>query len=303
MILIGENIHIISKKVKEALEKKDENFVKNLIKIQEKMNCIDLNVGPAKGKLDKIFEWLCPLVEGQNISFDSSNFDAIESGLKLLHNCTNCFINSSTADNDKLSRFSDLAMKYNCNLIILAMKREIGIPKSAEGRMEHIFEAYEKCIEKGMDSQKIFFDPLVLPIKVDNTQAIEALNTIKMVNESFDPKANTIIGLSNISNGVPQEIRPLINRVYCAMALGAGLNSAIVDAKDFELQRIINIIENKKPNSSTDELYIKIANAIENFEEIEEISFDKNDIEQENIIKTTAILSGKKIYSDSFAQV
>ena len=86
MILIGENIHIISKKVREALENKDENFVKNLVKIQENVEYIDLNVGLARGKLDKIFEWLCPLVEGKNISFDSTNIDAIEQGLGLVKN-------------------------------------------------------------------------------------------------------------------------------------------------------------------------------------------------------------------------
>ena len=303
MIFIGENIHIISKKVKEALEKKDENFIKNLIKIQQKLDCIDLNVGPAKLKLDKIFDWLCPLVRGQNISFDSSNINAIENGLKLMSDCSNCFINSSSVDSEKLERLTDMALEYNCNLIILAMKKETGIPKDSDGRMELIFEAYEKCIEKGMDPQKIFFDPLVLPIKVDNTQAMEAINTIQMIKESFEPKANTIIGLSNISNGAPHEIRPLINRVYCTMAHGAGLDAAIVDAKDEELQRIINMLEQENPSSKTDELYLKISKSIRNFENIEEISFDKNDIEQENIVKTTAILTGKKIYSDSFTQV
>ena len=58
MKLIGENIHIISKSVREALENRDENFVKNLIKIQNNVDCIDLNIGPARGKLDKIFDWL-----------------------------------------------------------------------------------------------------------------------------------------------------------------------------------------------------------------------------------------------------
>ena len=95
MIIIGENIHIISPSVREALEKKDENFVKNLIKIQQNLDCIDLNVGPAKNKLDKIFEWLIPLVEDINISLDSTNSEAIEQGLKLIKNPQNCFINSN----------------------------------------------------------------------------------------------------------------------------------------------------------------------------------------------------------------
>ena len=107
MIYIGENIHIISKQVREALENKDEIFVKNLFKFQEKMDCVDLNIGPARGKLDNIFEWLCQLAEGKNISFDSTNINAIEQGLKLVKNTQNCFINSTSKDSEKLERLTD----------------------------------------------------------------------------------------------------------------------------------------------------------------------------------------------------
>ena len=148
MILIGENIHIISTSVREALEKKDENFVKNLVKIQQNTDCIDLNVGPAKNKLDRIFEWLIPLVGNQNISFDSTNSDAIEQGLRLVKNSKDCFINSTSKDEVKLERLTDLAAKHNCNLVALAMSKETGIPKTADGRLEIIFEIYEKCMEK-----------------------------------------------------------------------------------------------------------------------------------------------------------
>ena len=47
---------------------------------------------------------------------------------------------------------------------------------------------------KGIDSSKIFFDPLILPVCVEQSQALEALNTIQMIKESFEPKVNTIIG-------------------------------------------------------------------------------------------------------------
>ena len=94
-------------------------------------------------------------------------------------------------------------------------------------------------MEKGIDSSKIFFDPLILPVCVEQSQALEALNTIQMIKESFEPKVNTIIGLSNISNGSPKELRPLINRVFAVLAYGAGLDAAIIDAKDNELIRIL----------------------------------------------------------------
>lgn len=303
MILIGENIHIISKTIREALENRDENFVKNLIKIQQNFDAIDLNIGPAKGKLDKIFDWLCPMCENKNISFDSSNSDAIIQGLQCTKNTQNCYINSISKDDVKFEKLTNAALKYDCNVIILAFDPQTGIAKTADERMEIIFDLYEKCIEKGIHSDKLFFDPLVLPIKADQSQAIEVLNTIRMIKESFEPKVNTIIGLSNVSNGAPKELRPIINRVFAVLAYGAGLDAMIADAKDRELLQIIKMLDKKKPLSSTDELYINLAEMIENFKELEDIKFDKTNPSQQNIMKTAAVLLNKKVYSDSFAQV
>lgn len=303
MILIGENIHIISPSVREALEKKDEIFIKNLIKIQQNLDCIDLNVGPAKRQLDKIYEWLVPLVEDNNISFDSTNTEAIKQGLQLAKNTQNCFINSTSKDAEKLEVLSDLAIEYNCNLIALAMSKETGIPKTADGRLEIIFEIYEKCLEKGLDSQKLYFDPLILPICADQTQATEAINTIRMIKESFETEVKTVIGLSNISNGCNIKIRPLINRVFGTLAYGAGLDAVILDAKDRELIRIFNTLESQNPTSEIDELYLNLAMMIRNFEDLENIQYNKSNIKECEIIKTAEVLLNKKIYSDNFTQV
>ncbi len=252
MIYIGENIHIISKQVREALENKDEICVKNLVKFQENMDCIDLNVGPARGKLDSIFKWLCPLTGEKNISFDSTNIDAVEQGLSLVKNTENCFINSTSRDFEKLNRLVDLALEYNCNLIALATSKETGIPKTADGRLELVFDIYEKCLEKGLDSSKLFFDPLVLPVNVEQSQALEALSTLQMVKESFEPRVKTIIGLSNISNGLPKSIKPLMNRVFGVLAFGAGLD-AVIMKESFEprVKTIIGLsnISNGLPKS------------------------------------------------------
>ncbi len=303
MKLIGENIHIISKSVREALENRDENFVKNLIKIQDNVDCIDLNIGPARGKLDKIFDWLIPLAQDKNLSLDSTNVQALVDGMKLVKNSSECFINSTSKDSEKLEVLTDLAAEYGSNLIALALSKETGIPKTADERLEIVFEIYEKCMEKGIESDKIYFDPLILPICADQTQALESLNTIQMVKESFEPKVNTVIGLSNVSNGCPKDLRPMINRVYATLAFGAGLDAIILDAKDLELVRILKMLESQNPQTSVDKLYFNLANMVQNFEDISEIEFDKTDIREQNIIKTAEILLNKKIYSDSFTQV
>ncbi len=303
MILIGENIHIISKSVREALENRDESFVKELIRTQENMDYIDLNVGPAKGSMSGVLPWLTAQAEGLNISFDTTNTEEMRAGLEAYTNNAPAFINSTSKDEPRLEKMTDLAAEFDCNIIALTLSKDTGIPKTSDGRLEIAFEIYEKCMEKGIDSSKIYFDPLILPVSVEQSQAMEAVNTIQMIKESFDPPVKTVIGLSNISNGSPKELRPLINRVFAVLAFGAGLDAAIIDAKDLELVRILRMIENNKPESTTDELYINLSNMIKDFSDIENISYDKNNEEQSVIIKTVNILTGKKIYSHSFTQI
>ena len=304
MILIGENIHVISKRVREALLKHDEQFISELLKLQNNMDYVDLNAGPARGEMSGILPWLAKLVAkytNLNISFDTSNFDEMKRGLEVFEGKT--FLNSTSLDESKLTDMIELALKYDSNLIALTLSKETGIPKSSDGRLEIAFNIYEKAVEKGFDSEKLFFDPLVLPVCVDQTQGIEAINTIKMIKESFDPPVKTVVGLSNISNGCPKELRPLVNRVYACLAYGAGLDAAIIDAKDTELVRILRMLDTNSAQEEVDKLYISLADMVRNFGEIDEIEFDKNSREQAEIIKTARILLNKEIYSHSFTQI
>ena len=255
MILIGENIHVISKRVREALLKHDEQFISELLKLQNNMDYVDLNAGPARGEMSGILPWLAKLVAkytNLNISFDTSNFDEMKRGLEVFEGKT--FLNSTSLDEPKLTDMIELALKYDSNLIALTLSKETGIPKSSDGRLEIAFNIYEKAVEKGFDSEKLFFDPLVLPVCVDQTQGIEAINTIKMIKESFDPPVKTVVGLSNISNGCPKELRPLVNRVYACLAYGAGLDAAIIDAKDTELVRILRMLDTNSAQEEVDKL-------------------------------------------------
>ena len=304
MILIGENIHVISKIVREALIKRDENFVLDLINSQNKMDYIDLNVGPAKSDLVEVLPWLAKIIQNNSecgISFDTTNSEEMKKGLEVFKGKT--FINSISLDDERIEKIGGLAVEYGSNLIALTLSKENGIPKDADGRLEIAFSIYEQCLEKGIDNEKLFFDPLILPICVDQSQGIEAINTIKMIKERFDPPVKTVIGLSNISNGCPKDLRPLINSVYASLAFGAGLDAAIIDAKDDELIRILKMLEMNSPKSQLDKLYINLSDMISNFGELDDVEFDKNDLEQLKVIKTARILLNNEIYSHSFTQI
>lgn len=306
MILIGENLHVISKNVREALQNRDEIFVKNLLNLQKKMDYADLNIGPARGDLEGIFSWLCHLVEENSslkISLDTTNFEEMKNAFSFIKNKENIFLNSTSNDMPQLDLMCGLVLEHDCRLVALTMSKETGIPKTSDGRLEIAFDIYEKCMENGMASDKIYFDPLVIPLTADQSQGLEALNTLKMIKESFDPPVKTVIGLSNISNGAPAELRPLINRVFAVLAYGAGLDAVIMDAADDELYRILKMLSSKKAEKDVDNLYLKLSKMFENFEDLESLEFDKNNEEQLKIFKTCEIILNKKIYSNSFAQV
>ncbi len=304
MILIGENIHVISKSVQNALIERNEEYISDLVSIQGNMDFVDLNVGPAKKGMDGILPWLVEIVSKNcdlGISFDTTNISEMALGLRSFSGKN--FINSVSLDYDRINPLCDLAVEHSSNLIALTLSKENGIPKTSDGRLEIAFEIYEKCLENGVKSDNLFFDPLILPICIDQSQATEALNTIKMIKESFDPPVKTLVGLSNISNGSPLEVRPLLNRVFAVLAYGAGLDSAIVDAKDSELVRIMRMFDKSSLDSDVDRLYFDLAGMVRDFGEIEDISYDENDIEQVKIIKAAKVLLNKEVYSHSFTQI
>src|SRR5574344_544380 len=124
MIFIGENIHVISKIVKDAFISRDDTTILRLIRAQENMDCIDLNVGPAKGEMENILPWLCKLVQDNShcaISFDTSNTGEMRRGLSACADTGNAFINSTSADADRLDVIAKMAKDYNSNLIALTM--------------------------------------------------------------------------------------------------------------------------------------------------------------------------------------
>lgn len=308
MKLISENLHIISKTTKEAVLNRDECYIKNLLERQIKTqpDWIDLNIGPARGAFAGTMQWLVDIVQSMTdipLSLDSTNAEEIEKGLSLAKQPQMWIINSTSADEARLDRVTDIAAKYGCSLIALTMNSELGIPKEADKRLELAFEICSAAEAKEISNDRLYFDPLILPVCVDQTQAVEALNTIRMLKESFEPQVNTTIGLSNVSNGCPKELRPLINRVFMVLAAGCGIDSAIVDSFDEELLRINSVIETQTAQKPYDNAYLSLFEIMQNFEELDAVKYDANDPQQVKIIKTAQILLNHKVYTNSYLEI
>jgi len=306
MYIIGENIHIISDKVKAALKNRDKEFFKELAarQVEAGASAIDLNLGPRKKDWEEVFPWMVEAVEtvvDVPLSFDSTNLLGIEAGLKAVTKARP-IINSTSAEPERLEKVPLLAKEYNTQLIALTMGKS-GIPVGAD---ERVTIALEKLIPRALEIdypiEDLIIDPLVLTVSGCQEYAPELLEAVRTLQFAWDPPPKISIGLSNVSNAVPEKNRPLINRVYCAMVMGVGLQMMIADPFDEKLKETIRIIEERDTSSAIGQAYIKIAERIEAMEEPSPDDFDLNDPDQIAIWKTVQILLNKVIYADGYLE-
>ncbi|MGD2057172.1 MAG: dihydropteroate synthase [Anaerolineales bacterium] len=306
MYKIGENIHIISPKVKEALAERDGGFFVDLARKQKEAgaDAIDLNIGPRKKDGPEVVEWLVDCMQeavpGMTISFDTTNLAAIETGLKLWGADT--IINSTSAEPERLEKVPPVAAEYGSKLIALCMEKS-GIPVGADAR---VGIAMEKLIpraeELGIPMENLLVDPLVLTVSGCQEYVPEAIEAVRMIKMVADPAPMTVVGLSNVGNQVPYEMRPLLNRVYMVMLMAAGLDAAIIDPLDEKLDEVIETVQTRDDSTPVKALYLKLYDAVAGMGELQPEDVDMQDPKQAEIWKTVQVLLNKVIYTDSYLQ-
>ncbi len=303
MKIIGENIHILSPRVKEAIANRDREFFQESARKQVEAGAwaIDLNIGPQKKLGHEILPWLVEAVQevvDVPLSLDTTNLAAIEAACEVIKQRP--IINSTSAEAERLERVPLVAAKYHAQLIGLTMEAE-GIPVSAEERVNIALEKLlPRCEEVGMPLEDLIIDPLVLTVSGCQQyvpECIEAVRILKLTG------AGVQVGLSNVSNAVPNEMRPLINRVYCVMLMGAGLDMMIADPFDQAQNEFIRVIEARDDSTPVNRLLLALYDAVAAGEELGPDAVDFADQEQVDIWKTVQILLDKVIYADSYLRV
>ncbi|EQI29857.1 carbon monoxide dehydrogenase/acetyl-CoA synthase methytransferase subunit [Clostridioides difficile] len=238
-MIIGERIHCISPSIRKALAERDPAPILKRAKEQLEAGAhyIDFNIGPAERDGEEIMTWGIKLLQSEfnnvPIALDTANKKAIEAGLKV-YDRTNAkpIINSADAG----SRFDliDIAAEYEAMVIGLCAKE--GIPRDNDERMAYCQEILEKGLMLGMEPTDILFDPLCLVIKGMQEKQVEVLEAIKMMTEMG---LLTTGGLSDVSNGCPKHVRPVLDSAFLAMAMANGFSSAIMNPCDPELMKTV----------------------------------------------------------------
>ena len=303
MLIIGENIHIISPNVKEAIAARDTKAIQAMAREQVDAGAgmLDLNIGPQKKDGVDIMRWLVPAVQevvDVPLSLDTTNLEAIGAGLALVKR--KGLVNSASAEPERLEKVPPVAAEHGAGLIALLMGKS-GIPLTAEERVSiAIDQLIPRAIEVGIPMENLYLDPLLLTVSGCQEYCPPAIEAVRYIKLGMDPAPMTTCGLSNVSNRVPDQMRSLLNRVYLVMLMAVGLDTAIADPLDKELMDTIRIVDQRDDSTGAGALLLTLHDRVAAMEELEAADADLSDPAQAAIWKTVQVLLNKTIYTDAY---
>jgi 5-methyltetrahydrofolate corrinoid/iron sulfur protein methyltransferase len=252
MILIGERINGMFTDVKDAIASRNKQPIQELAKKQTEAGAtyLDVNVGTAAADQEGAMQWLVETIQSAEggcstpLCLDSQKPGVIAAGLKVVNAKNGLLLNSTPlnkkSDEEVFDKYLEMADQAGpkTNIIALTMDKN-GVPQDVDTRVAIAAEIVQKAMEKGFDTQRLFIDPIALPVNVPNAQIqmLNILNAIDQIRYLADPAPHMTIGLSNISQGTSE--RSLINRIFLAMAMSHGLDSAIADVLDEKLMNVV----------------------------------------------------------------
>ncbi len=229
-VIVGERINPTGKnEFQEDLRNNRTTWaVRTAISQVEKgADILDINVGIGGVKEERLLPKIASAVQiatGSPIMLDSNNSEAIEEALKLLDGKP--IINSTTLERKKIHRLIPIAKRYGAALVVLPIDEE-GIPEKPEKRIELAQNAIEIAKEYNFNINDIILDCIVLTVATRREAAVTTLKTLEMAkSRGF----TTILGISNISFGLPG--RDIINAHFLSTALSYGLDAAIINPEN-----------------------------------------------------------------------
>ncbi len=239
LIIVGERLNSSRKPVLRAFQNRDEQFVIAEARKQKEAGAdyLDINASMMLDLESKTLKWVITLIQEEMdipIAIDAADPVVMEAGLKAHKG--RALINSITGEKQKLKEFAPLIKKYNAQVVVMCLDDSglAEIKKPLE-RVLIAKETLDKLVSEGVSLSDIFVDPMVQPIGLDINNGITCLDSIRLI-KNFLP-IKTIIGLSNISFGMPE--RQLLNRVFLTLAMQMGLDAAILDPLDKDIIKTI----------------------------------------------------------------
>lgn len=234
MLIIGERINSSRNSIAEAISSRDKAFIQSEAKAQAEAGAhyIDVNAGAFIGEEAEHLKWLIDAVQEAcelPLCIDSPDAGVIREVLPLAR--TTPMINSISLEPARLEAILPLVRDFKTKVIGLCQSED-SIPDSTEGKLALADKLAQKVQLAGVELDDLYVDPLVYPLSADAKSAMATLDAIDLIMRRL-PAVHTVCGLTNVSHGLPR--RKLINRTFLVAAIIRGLDAAILDPTDKQL--------------------------------------------------------------------
>ncbi len=249
VVVCGERLNPTGKKkMKLALkeERYDELVVEAIKQDQNGADVLDVNVGLPGINEAKVMKKMIPMLQEVvtlPLQIDSSSSEAIEVACRYYNGKP--LINSVNGKDKVMEEIFPIVKKYGG--VVIGLTLEDGIPLKAEERLKIAEKIIFKAGEYGIRKENIIIDCLTLTASAQQKEVIETIKAVNMVKKMG---LHTVLGVSNVSFGLPN--RSLLNRTFLTMAIQAGLDLPIMNPLDHEMMSIIdayNVLSNYDQDS------------------------------------------------------
>lgn len=279
--IIGERINPTGKKLfKEALRRNDIDYIikEGIAQRDAGAHILDVNVGLPEIDECKMMEdavYNLQAVLPTPLQIDTTNIAALERALRVYNGKP--MLNSVNGKQKNMEEVFPLAKKYGSVVVCLCLD-ENGIPETAQGRIAVAEKIIKTAKEYGIDKKDLIVDALTMTISTDKNNAKETLKAVKYIRETLG--VNTVLGVSNISFGLPQ--RDVINTAFFTLALQSGLSAGIINPKSSSMMNAYYS-------------YNALAGLDDNCTEyIESVTEAQQAVQETNVTLHTAIVKGMK---------
>lgn len=238
---IAESINIMGTRSGNAMKERNPGPVQEMAKEEADAGAayLDLNIGPARKDGTELMPWVVETVQGAvdtPLCLDTTNADAMTAGFKVVNNKTQAIMNSISAQPERMEKLIPVAAEAGCDVIALLWGPD-GMPRDSNERAAMAVDLMMALNEAGIPNEKILFDPIGTPITLGADQIASGLEFMMMLPD-IAPGSGSTVGLSNVSNGVAENLRKYLDRTYLVMLMKYGISTAIVNSYDAELMAI-----------------------------------------------------------------
>lgn len=238
---IAESINIMGNRSGGAMKDRVPGPILEMAKEESAAGAsyLDLNIGPARKDGTELLPFVVETVESAvdtPLCLDTTNMDAMAAGFAAVKNKEQALMNSISAQPERMEQMIPVAAEMKCDVIALLWGAD-GMPRDSAERAAMSVDLMMALNEGGIPNEKILFDPIGTPITLGADQINAGLEFMMMLPD-IAPGAGSTVGLSNVSNGVAENLRKYLDRTYLIMLMKYGISTAIVNSYDAELMAI-----------------------------------------------------------------